>query len=510
MPSFKQVPIAEAVSLPDAPAAMETVKTQITPRKKPAETAASVDEGTDDPPIEQTVTDETMDEAKLIGYTKEARDDNDGRGTLATEAACIGLERTRKSNDDEQKNSNIDVQNQHDTAVTLKRCIDEVSEDEPVNPHDLDSINHDILARLMAAPFHARAMHMLYTYKENKDWDVTLPQLNIPIISQKRCIEVMKKHKVEEKDLAKKLSPWRTLSQHNKAVPKSPQNTLLQQNLLNDPQFHQQNQYRQTAPPIPQANSVPLQLFNQSHAPNMSSNHNSTLKYNLPNAQHNQHFSQPHASVPTASNSYTPVAGFPYPRFFPPAFNNGYMNNFQMYQLAQAQNAARNAAAPIPQATASARTLLNESNTQLVAKLPVAFGFQLNNDMSRVLAQQATQTLSDLGKNALKSAKSKSGKAKTPRKSPSTTPHRSPRMSPAQVPTAEQKKKGLPEGWTAKTFQRAGGDTAGQTDTYFYSPVTNIKFRSKNKIKIFVEIMEEVGGDEKRAFKLFKERGHRV
>jgi hypothetical protein len=485
MPSFKEVPIAEAVSLPDVQAAMEAVETQITPRKKkPAETTASVYKSTDDPPIEPTVTDETMDDAKPSSYAIEARDDNDGQ---EIQAACTGLAQgTRKSN-------GVDAQSQHYATVASKSSTDEISEEEPVNPHDLDSINHDILARCMAAPFHARAMHLFYTYKDNKDWDATLPQLNIPIISQKRCIEVMRKNKLEENEL----------------VSKNSQDVHSQQNLTKYPQFHQQNQHHQTAPRVPQAASFPLQLCNQSHASNIPSNYNTTPKYNLSDAQHNRDFNQLQAALATASNIYTQTAGFPYPQFFPSAFNNAYVNNFQLYQLAQAQNAARNAA-QIPQATATARCTLNESNTKLVAKLPVAFGFQLNNDVSRVLAQQATQTWSTRGINAMKSAKSKSVKAKTPRKSPSTTPNKSPRMSPALVPTTEQKKKGLPEGWTAKTFQRAGGGTAGQFDTYFYSPVTNIKFRSKNKIKIFVEIVEEVGGDELRAFQLFKERGHRV
>jgi hypothetical protein len=83
-------------------------------------------------------------------------------------------------------------------------------------------------------------------------------------------------------------------------------------------------------------------------------------------------------------------------------------------------------------------------------------------------------------------------------------------MSPVLVPTKSDKMIGLPEGWIAKSYQRLGGCTIGQTDTYFYSPVTQIKFRSKKNIQIFIKIVQEVGGDEKKAFELYKERGHRL
>ena len=48
------------------------------------------------------------------------------------------------------------------------------------------------------------------------------------------------------------------------------------------------------------------------------------------------------------------------------------------------------------------------------------------------------------------------------------------------------------EGWTAKTFQRQTGSSAGTTDSYWYSPALEKKFRSKAEIKRFKEALAEV------------------
>ena len=48
------------------------------------------------------------------------------------------------------------------------------------------------------------------------------------------------------------------------------------------------------------------------------------------------------------------------------------------------------------------------------------------------------------------------------------------------------------EGWTVKTFQRQTGSSAGTTDSYWYSPALEKKFRSKAEIKRFKEALAEV------------------
>jgi hypothetical protein len=63
---------------------------------------------------------------------------------------------------------------------------------------------------------------------------------------------------------------------------------------------------------------------------------------------------------------------------------------------------------------------------------------------------------------------------------------------------------GWPEGWVKKTFKRQGGKSAGTTDSYWYSPQTQSKFRSIAEVKKFFEALEEANGDEEAAKKLFR------
>jgi len=71
---------------------------------------------------------------------------------------------------------------------------------------------------------------------------------------------------------------------------------------------------------------------------------------------------------------------------------------------------------------------------------------------------------------------------------------------------------GLPCGWTSRTFVRKSGRTNGSTDTYFYSPDGNIKFRSMKKCYIFIEILKDpnIDGNESAALNEFKKRGHKL
>jgi hypothetical protein len=156
---------------------------------------------------------------------------------------------------------------------------------------------------------------------------------------------------------------------------------------------------------------------------------------------------------------------------------------------------------------------------QSTAKYPVAFGFQLNTRDNDESLEQAKSAAAQWAHNGMKAIHAKgqtfsssTPEARaTPRTSPKLKPNNSPRTSPKLVPT-KVPMNDLPEGWTAKTFLRQGGNSAGSTDTYFYSPLNQIKFRSKKAVRIFSDILKDggVNGDEKKAFELFKQRGHKV
>ncbi|KAL9189894.1 hypothetical protein ACHAXT_009569 [Thalassiosira profunda] len=154
------------------------------------------------------------------------------------------------------------------------------------------------------------------------------------------------------------------------------------------------------------------------------------------------------------------------------------------------------------------------ADNQSAAKMPVAFGFDLDNDASKRLAQAAAENWLVLGGKAMKSkAKGRvSIGCKTPKASKkpggSATP-KTPRTPAVLISTKPAP--GLPEGWVVKMFQRASGSTAGGTDKYFYSPQTETKFRSMKGCKTFVGILSEPGvdGNELEAKKLYKERGNK-
>ena len=67
----------------------------------------------------------------------------------------------------------------------------------------------------------------------------------------------------------------------------------------------------------------------------------------------------------------------------------------------------------------------------------------------------------------------------------------------------------LPPGWTSETYRRASGKSAGDTDTYWFTPQLKLKFRSKANIARFLDILDTepgVNGDETAAWKVFKKR----
>eukprot|EP00581_Thalassiosira_minuscula_P030952 CAMPEP_0183785666 /NCGR_PEP_ID=MMETSP0739-20130205/66620_1 /TAXON_ID=385413 /ORGANISM="Thalassiosira miniscula, Strain CCMP1093" /LENGTH=169 /DNA_ID=CAMNT_0026029673 /DNA_START=661 /DNA_END=1170 /DNA_ORIENTATION=- len=168
-------------------------------------------------------------------------------------------------------------------------------------------------------------------------------------------------------------------------------------------------------------------------------------------------------------------------------------------------NAAR---APPKVATASAEFKVTNLNINEVAKLPLSFGFLLDDDgSSKSLACIALTKWIQEGNSAAKSESKKRG-FHSPQK------NKSPRN--AMTPPSEPAGPSFPDGWTFKTFQRgvSGGTSRSNSTTYkvFYSPLKKIKFRSRKSCHIFIGILNEPGinADEERAFEVFKSRGHKL
>lgn len=67
----------------------------------------------------------------------------------------------------------------------------------------------------------------------------------------------------------------------------------------------------------------------------------------------------------------------------------------------------------------------------------------------------------------------------------------------------------FPDGWIVKTYRRAGGETIGKTDRFWFSPGRCIRFRAKKHAKSFIEILGEpnVDGDEDKAAEIYRARG---
>ena len=177
-----------------------------------------------------------------------------------------------------------------------------------------------------------------------------------------------------------------------------------------------------------------------------------------------------------------------------------------------------------PQTSAATKVAMASKETKLtrdqIAKLPVAFGFSLDDDgASKLLAQAATELWYKQGNAMNKSSTEMTKKRgtnkenKTPSKSgtPTSSGGGSTPKTPAILLEAKSAGPDLPEGWTTKKFQRTGGKTAGSSDKYWYSPDQDIKFRSMKGCKQFVAILKELGvdGNENSALKLYKERGFR-
>ena len=200
---------------------------------------------------------------------------------------------------------------------------------------------------------------------------------------------------------------------------------------------------------------------------------------------------------------------------------------------------ATDASQPNPKiALASMEIKLTDSNRDQIAKLPVAFGFDLDDGgTSKILAQAAAEKWYNMGKLAAMTTYvvKQNGTNKANDKGSALTgggvsngatiatpsgasvdgstgvkASNAPK-SPAVLIESSNAPPDLPSGWTSKTFKRALSLTKAR-DKYFYSPEIGIKFRSLRACKEFIEILKEptIGGSERDALKEFKARGHKV
>jgi len=157
-------------------------------------------------------------------------------------------------------------------------------------------------------------------------------------------------------------------------------------------------------------------------------------------------------------------------------------------------------------------------DAETTSKLPVAFGFNLNDNASKEFAQKATEKWTNEG---MKAAESKGvslrvsiGEGKMISGVPSVTPNVKTPKKPPKTPAILLSTKpapNLPDGWLVKLFKRQSGATAGSTDKYFYSPDNEIKFRSMKGCRQFIDILDEpnVDSNEAAALKEYKERGYK-
>lgn len=89
-------------------------------------------------------------------------------------------------------------------------------------------------------------------------------------------------------------------------------------------------------------------------------------------------------------------------------------------------------------------------------------------------------------------------------KQPGKSPARTSAKEIWSGPPTEPLEGGWPAGWIKKVFERQSGGTAGSTDRYWYSPMTNKKFRSMVEINRFFHHLKACGGDEDQAWRLMK------
>mmetsp|Transcript_12952 Transcript_12952/g.23349 ORF Transcript_12952/g.23349 Transcript_12952/m.23349 type:complete len:620 (+) Transcript_12952:130-1989(+) len=425
-----------------------------------------------------------------------------------------------------------------------------VADEDIVRPHGPTGEYNDILSSFLSTPFDDKAMITLHKLKEGialkrkknlsgKDsfqgW-VSSHKDYVPIIHQKEFIKsTRERHSATTKQQESLQNAVNCDSNpiSSAAISAEVASFLLQesQNLINSPLpsnnghiiISNQQQASFQYPPAPSTQQPPTQ-----NLPSHPTQQLQPSNYYGYTQQQNSYYPMP------MLNSYNP------PPQIHPAYQH--INNGWQYQQYPRQfatpaavfppvpsitnaynNRASTAAAPvipppapappaIPKvATASAEIKLTKSNRNDVAKLPVAFGFLLDDDgTSKALAQIATQKWETEGKSAAEFESDKQGAQSTAISRVKRNERRNTIIPPSQSAGPE-----FPDGWTTKTFDRNSRKTTPekkQTYKCFYSPVTKAKFRSMKGAHIFIKILKEPGinDDEVVAFNVFKSRGHKL
>lgn len=528
MPTTVELPVAQAES--PRKRGCDEVRVQIVKRAKEGDGGAG-----------GTITEDPVD-----GNIEDARGEPDG--VVASEENASEPDVLDTNSTSKQAAAKADESSQNTAPETIELqdssspSSENGEEEETVTPHPLTSINHNILGRLISTPFHSRAMKTLFLHANDAEWDDIIPAVNLPVCGQKRFVGLLK-DKMQAKPLSDDHAGTGRSENGNVAagnvnnqqiVPTEAQilrqfqsmsGTNLNNQVMDETALIQQIQQQLIQQSIPTAshqNDMSQQTFWTTLIQTANNQANASILNSL--YGHNMQTAYAAPTQPVFLTTSPQASGYSFEQFRPAGLNTG---NYEQYRMAMhiaqatactsANNASQLAASgrAAPQATASKPMVLTKSNMASMAKLPVAFGFELNNGQSIALANSSSRTYAQEAHRALQNSGPRfkrtpnKAKEKTPRKSPATTPNTTPRMSPKLVPSSEHHKSNLPAGWSVKTFLRQGGDSAGTTDTYFYSPRLELKFRSIKKVKLFCDILAECGDDETRAHMVFKERGYK-
>jgi hypothetical protein len=140
-------------------------------------------------------------------------------------------------------------------------------------------------------------------------------------------------------------------------------------------------------------------------------------------------------------------------------------------------------------------------------KMPKSYAYKHRDAASETeaKAKQHKKRKSDSTPKSAKSGDAKKAKKEPSAKKPQGSGEK--REAPVEVFMGEPDEPidgGWPKGWIKRTFERQGGSSKGHTDRYWYSPVTNKKFRSMVEIKRFMAALQSCSGDEDQAWRMFK------
>jgi hypothetical protein len=174
------------------------------------------------------------------------------------------------------------------------------------------------------------------------------------------------------------------------------------------------------------------------------------------------------------------------------------------------------------------RLLLREEMTSnykstTLNKMPKSFAYKVRDTASEIeaMAKQATNKSKRKAAAAVDSTttngdaanNNNNKKAKKVKKSPNAGGETAKREAPVLVWVGEPEEPldnnnygggGWPKGWIKRHYQRKGGSTKGLKDRYWYSPLTQKKFRSMVEVKKFMLCLKECHGDEDEAWNMFK------